>query len=97
MMFVFQMVLHHGREDQCFWNSRCLTAFGFLPDFARVFTNYGYIVLGISFVIIVKKHKKLTRAILGQYSARNVRIIMNITLILHYNVVLLVCVCEKNR
>ncbi|MPC23958.1 SID1 transmembrane family member 1 [Portunus trituberculatus] len=66
-----RMVLDHGQEDQCFWNSRCLTAFGFLPDFARVFTNYGYIVLGISFIIIVKKHKNLTHRILQHFSARD--------------------------
>ncbi|XP_063841509.1 SID1 transmembrane family member 1-like [Scylla paramamosain] len=65
------MVLHHGKEDQCFWNSRCLTAFGFLPDFARVFTNYGYILLGVAFVIIVKKHKNLTSNILKQFRAKN--------------------------
>lgn len=66
-----RMVLNHGQEDQCFWNSRCLTAFGYLPDFARVFTNYGYIVLGVAYVIIVKKHKKLTHNILQRFSAKN--------------------------
>lgn len=65
------LVLHHGQEDQCFWNSRCLTAFGSLPDFARVFTNLGYICLGVAYVFIVRRHKKLMHNILGQYNAGN--------------------------
>lgn len=66
-----KLLLYHGQEDQCFFNSRCLTAFGTLPDFARVFTNIGYILCGAAFIIIVKEHKKFTQNILRQYSAIN--------------------------
>lgn len=67
-----QLLLYHGQEDQCFFNSRCLTAFGTLPDFARVFTNIGYLLCGAAFIIIVKEHKKFTENILRQYGANNV-------------------------
>nr|ADK25179.1 SID-1-like protein [Penaeus vannamei] len=66
-----KLLLYHGQEDQCFFNSRCLTAFGTLPDFARVFTNIGYLLCGAAFIIIVKEHKKFTENILRQYGANN--------------------------
>lgn len=66
------MVLHHGQEDLCFWNSRCLTSFAVLPDFARVFTNLSYIQLGIAFVFIVRKHRNATHSILHGMTPKNV-------------------------
>lgn len=63
---------YSGAEDQCFFNSRCLTNFWPFHDFARVFTNIGYLVAGGAFVFIVQRHQKLTRAILDTYSADDV-------------------------
>lgn len=65
------MIMNYGVEDQCFFNSRCLTGFGVVPDFSRVFSNIGYIFAGIAFTIIVRKHQKLTHNILNGYTAFN--------------------------
>lgn len=65
------MVLHHGQEDLCFWNSRCLTTFAMLPDFTRVFSNLSYIQLGIAFVFIVRKHRNATYSILQGMTPEN--------------------------
>lgn len=65
-------MLYSGAEDQCFFNSRCLTNFWPFHDFARVFTNIGYLVTGGAFVFIVQRHQKLTQTILDQYSAADV-------------------------
>lgn len=70
------MVMHHGQEDLCFWNSRCLTSFASLPDFTRVFTNLGYILLGIAFVFIVRRHRTLTHRILLGQTPENVTVLL---------------------
>ncbi|XP_042219181.1 cholesterol uptake protein 1-like isoform X2 [Homarus americanus] len=59
--FYLGMMMNYGVEDQCYFNSRCLTALGKLPDFTRVFSNIVYIFVGIAFTIIVKKHETLTQ------------------------------------
>ncbi|KAG7170684.1 SID1 transmembrane family member 2-like [Homarus americanus] len=41
--FYLGMMMNYGVEDQCYFNSRCLTALGKLPDFTRVFSNIVYI------------------------------------------------------
>ncbi|KAK4294774.1 hypothetical protein Pmani_032622 [Petrolisthes manimaculis] len=64
-----RVMLHNGAEDQCFFNSRCMTNFWPFYDFARVFTNIGYLLTGCAFVFIVRRHQKLTRAILDTVSA----------------------------
>lgn len=63
------MLRQHGVEDRCFFNSRCLTAFGYLPDFTRVFTNISYILGGIAFSVVVKKHRQLTHSISKNFNA----------------------------
>lgn len=62
------MMRNYGIEDQCFYNSRCLTGFGAIPDFSRFFSNIAYIFVGIAFTIIVKKHRRLTYNILIKFN-----------------------------
>lgn len=66
-----KMLTYHGDEDQCFFNSRCLTGLWIFHDFARVFTNLGYIVAGAAFTRIVLRHKYLTHLILNEFTAEN--------------------------
>ncbi|CAL4089977.1 unnamed protein product [Meganyctiphanes norvegica] len=53
------VLMQSGNEDQCYFNSRCLTGFWFIPDFSRVFTNIGYILVSLGFYHIVKNHRKI--------------------------------------
>lgn len=55
-----KVLSYNGDEDQCFFNSRCLTGVWIFHDFARVFTNIGYICGGIAFSRIVLRHRQLT-------------------------------------
>ncbi|CAF0758581.1 unnamed protein product [Brachionus calyciflorus] len=59
---VFQLVLLHqtqltksGNEDSCFFNFLCMIKSGPFAAFNNIFSNVGYILLGIMFIIVVKK------------------------------------------
>ncbi|RXG70321.1 SID1 transmembrane family member 1 [Armadillidium vulgare] len=58
---------YKGSEDQCFFNTLCITSFWNFPDFARMYTNIGYLLCGICFLRIVKLHEHLSlRISVGQ-------------------------------
>ncbi|XP_034247853.1 SID1 transmembrane family member 1-like [Thrips palmi] len=49
-----QMVLQQtGNQDLCYYNFLCSYPLGFLSDFNHVFSNIGYFLLGLLFVILV--------------------------------------------
>ncbi|RNA32255.1 SID1 transmembrane family member 2 isoform X3, partial [Brachionus plicatilis] len=59
---VVQLVLLHqtqltksGNEDSCFFNFLCMVKSGPFAAFNNIFSNVGYILLGIMFIIVVKK------------------------------------------
>ena len=42
-----------GDQDLCYYNYLCAHPFGLLSDFNHVYSNLGYIMLGVLFMVIV--------------------------------------------
>ncbi len=56
LVFLFQSQLtKSGDEDSCYFNFLCMVKSGPFVAFNNIFSNCGYILLGIMFIIIVKK------------------------------------------
>lgn len=56
LVFLFQTQLtKSGNEDSCYFNFLCMVKSGPFAAFNNIFSNVGYILLGIMFIIIVKK------------------------------------------
>ncbi|KAB7493911.1 SID1 transmembrane family member 1 [Armadillidium nasatum] len=41
---ISEVFSYKGSEDQCFFNTLCITSFWIFPDFARMYTNIGYLL-----------------------------------------------------
>ncbi|XP_050302474.1 SID1 transmembrane family member 1-like [Anthonomus grandis grandis] len=53
LVITYQRVLNQtGEQDLCYYNFLCAHPMGFLSDFNHVFSNVGYLSLGILFLII---------------------------------------------
>ncbi|XP_056644040.1 SID1 transmembrane family member 1-like isoform X1 [Diorhabda sublineata] len=53
LVVTYQMVLNEtGQQDLCYYNFLCAHPLGFLSDFNHVFSNIGYVLLGVLFLII---------------------------------------------
>ncbi|XP_066148798.1 SID1 transmembrane family member 1-like isoform X2 [Euwallacea fornicatus] len=53
LVITYQKVLNDtGEQDLCYYNFLCAHPLGFLSDFNHVFSNIGYILLGILFLFI---------------------------------------------
>ena len=59
---VIQLVLLHqtqltktGNEDSCYFNFLCMIRSGPFAAFNNIFSNVGYILLGVMFIFVVKK------------------------------------------
>jgi len=57
---VFQLVFHHqettqatGDKDTCYYNYLCLYPMGIFEDHGHIFSNIGYIISGIFFILVV--------------------------------------------
>ena len=57
---VFQLVYYYqetaersGNLDTCYYNYLCQYPYGAFNDFGHVFSNFGYIILGLLFNLIV--------------------------------------------
>ncbi|XP_065561244.1 SID1 transmembrane family member 1-like [Artemia franciscana] len=64
LVITYQKVLNDtGDQDLCYYNFLCAHPFGKLTDFNHVFSNVGYVMLGILFCILVffrdVKHKHM--------------------------------------
>ncbi|ESO93839.1 hypothetical protein LOTGIDRAFT_228601 [Lottia gigantea] len=56
LVFNYQKVLHQtGDEDICYYNFYCAHPLGVLSSFNNVFSNIGYVLLGILFIIIARR------------------------------------------
>ena len=62
---VFQLVLYYqnvslekGDMDTCYFNFLCLYPWGPIADFGHVFSNIGYIICGLFFILIVKNRSR---------------------------------------
>ncbi|KAJ6645504.1 Cholesterol uptake protein 1 [Pseudolycoriella hygida] len=54
-------VLHTtGDDDICYFNSFCAHPFGYLKDFNHLWSNMGYIIFGIGFIVITYLKNRLT-------------------------------------
>ncbi|XP_071441982.1 SID1 transmembrane family member 1-like [Hetaerina americana] len=60
LVFTYQTVLRQtGNQDLCYYNFRCMHPFGSLSDANHVFSNIGYVLLGLLFIIITIHREKL--------------------------------------
>ncbi|XP_070549049.1 SID1 transmembrane family member 1-like [Ptychodera flava] len=54
-----QNIFHdNGDEDVCYYNFLCSNPLGVLSSFNNVFSNVGYILLGILFIIITRREER---------------------------------------
>ncbi|KAI5640409.1 dsRNA-gated channel SID-1 domain-containing protein [Phthorimaea operculella] len=56
-----QMVFQTGNQDLCYYNFLCAHPLGFLSDFNHVYSNVGYVVLGLAFMMQVRKRQLAAR------------------------------------
>ncbi|KAJ8707612.1 hypothetical protein PYW07_011289 [Mythimna separata] len=69
LLFTYQrMVFQTGDQDLCYYNFLCAHPLGFLSDFNHVYSNVGYIVLGLVFIAQVR-HRQLKNRARPQVSA----------------------------
>ena len=56
-----QLTNNNGNKDVCYYNFLCAHPLGKLSDFNHVFSNLGYIMLGILFMICTRRKQTVTR------------------------------------
>ncbi|XP_046382561.1 SID1 transmembrane family member 1-like [Ischnura elegans] len=60
LVFTYQTVLRQtGNQDLCYYNFRCMHPFGSLSDANHVFSNIGYVLLGLLFIFITVHRERL--------------------------------------
>lgn len=58
LVITYQRVLQDtGNQDLCYYNFLCAHPLGLLSDFNHVFSNIGYVLLGILFLCLVRKRE----------------------------------------
>lgn len=55
------MVNDTGDQDLCYYNFLCAHPLGDLTDFNHVYSNLGYILLGLLFIILTARRDVLRR------------------------------------
>ncbi|GJQ85947.1 hypothetical protein Trydic_g21795 [Trypoxylus dichotomus] len=59
LVITYQKVLHDtGNQDLCFYNFYCAHPLGFFSDFNHIFSNVGYVTLGILFLFITFRRER---------------------------------------
>ncbi|XP_003704971.2 SID1 transmembrane family member 1 [Megachile rotundata] len=64
LVITYQHVLHvTGNQDMCYYNFLCAHPLGLVSDFNHVFSNFGYIMLGLLFIFITysREHNEYDR------------------------------------
>lgn len=51
LIYDSQMVFQTGNQDLCYYNFLCAHPIGPLADFNHVYSNIGYIILGMAFMV----------------------------------------------
>eukprot|EP00117_Sycon_ciliatum_P031838 scpid38814/ scgid24829/ SID1 transmembrane family member 1 len=60
LVYNYQTILNlTGNQDLCFYNFRCIRRLGGLSAFNNVFSNIGYILLGILFFLLTLRRQRL--------------------------------------
>lgn len=60
LVFTYQKVLDQsGNQDLCYYNFLCSHRLSIISDFNHIFSNIGYILLGMLFLLIVYSREKL--------------------------------------
>ena len=61
IFFFYQLVYYYqetaettGNLDTCYYNYLCQYPYGAINDYGHVFSNVGYVALGLLFILIVK-------------------------------------------
>ncbi|XP_070548993.1 SID1 transmembrane family member 1-like [Ptychodera flava] len=64
LVLAYQHVYHdNGDEDICYYNFLCANPLGVLSSFNNVFSNIGYVLLGILFLIITRREENMHQAL----------------------------------
>ena len=56
-----QLTNNNGNKDVCYYNFLCAHPLGKLSDFNHVFSNLGYIMLGVLFMICTRRKQTVTK------------------------------------
>ncbi|XP_014789926.1 SID1 transmembrane family member 1 isoform X1 [Octopus bimaculoides] len=68
LVITYQKVLNvTGNEDTCYYNFKCAMPYKVLSSFNNVFSNIGYILLGILFLLLVWRRDLIHREIVKKY------------------------------
>ncbi|GAB1603172.1 SID1 transmembrane family member 1 isoform X2 [Argonauta hians] len=68
LVITYQKVLHlTGNEDTCYYNFKCAMPYKVLSSFNNVFSNIGYILLGILFLLLVWRRDLIHREMVRRY------------------------------
>lgn len=60
LVIYYQTVLNEtGQQDLCYYNFLCAHPLGFFSDFNHLFSNIGYVLFGVLFLIIVRRRELL--------------------------------------
>ena len=62
LVIIYQKVLNDtGDQDLCYYNFLCAHPLGDLTDFNHVYSNLGYVLLGLLFIILTARKDTLKR------------------------------------
>ncbi|KAK7794274.1 hypothetical protein R5R35_013605 [Gryllus longicercus] len=62
LVITYQLVLNQtGDQDLCYYNFLCAHPFGLLSDFNHVFSNIGYVLLGLLFILLTWRRDMMHR------------------------------------
>lgn len=60
LVITYQLVLNQtGNQDLCYYNFLCAHPLGALSDFNHVFSNLGYVLLGLLFIILTYRRDRM--------------------------------------
>lgn len=60
LVVTYQRVLSDtGNQDLCYYNFLCAHPLGLLSDFNHVFSNVGYVLLGLLFLLLVNRRERM--------------------------------------
>ena len=69
------MLNSSGNQDICYFNFKCANHVGILSDFNHVFSNIGYVALGVLFAILTYFRKKWHKEeVARDYNIQKVRL-----------------------